>query len=219
MPGPRRSFFACSAGGGTASATVFVAGGHDEEKNALRSAMAYDAEADEWAPLPDMAVERDECRGAFLNGGFHVVGGYPTDRQGQFCKSAETFDVATWRWGAVEEDRLEDATCPMTCVDDGDGGEGRLYFVRSGHVVVEECGKWKEVAEVPEDAAVSTQLMTWQGKLLLVGSGSDGGGRVAYLLEVASDVDDGKKSKLTWHRMEVPEEYSGHVHAACCLEI
>lgn len=38
MPGPRRSFFACAAVGGK----VFVAGGHDEEKNALRSALAYD---------------------------------------------------------------------------------------------------------------------------------------------------------------------------------
>ncbi|KAE8810713.1 kelch repeat-containing F-box-like [Hordeum vulgare] len=60
MPGPRRSFFACAAVGGR----VFVGGGHDEEKNALRSAAAYDAEANAWAALPDMALQRDEARGS-----------------------------------------------------------------------------------------------------------------------------------------------------------
>ncbi|XP_065035195.1 F-box/kelch-repeat protein At1g80440-like [Musa acuminata AAA Group] len=39
--------------------------GHDDEKNALRSAIAYDVTADKWALLPDMARERDECRGDF----------------------------------------------------------------------------------------------------------------------------------------------------------
>uniref|UniRef100_A0A453NPJ5 F-box domain-containing protein n=2 Tax=Aegilops tauschii subsp. strangulata TaxID=200361 RepID=A0A453NPJ5_AEGTS len=75
MPGPRRSFFACAAAGGR----VFVAGGHDEEKNALRSAVAYDAEADAWAALPDMALERDEPRGICVGARFVVVGGYPTE--------------------------------------------------------------------------------------------------------------------------------------------
>ncbi|CAD6256381.1 unnamed protein product [Miscanthus lutarioriparius] len=45
MPGPCRSFFACAAVGGA----VYVAGGHDDEKNALRSALAYDPDADVWA--------------------------------------------------------------------------------------------------------------------------------------------------------------------------
>ncbi|KAI0491788.1 hypothetical protein KFK09_026048 [Dendrobium nobile] len=39
MPGPTRSFFACAA---SPSNQVFFAGGHDEEKNALKSAMVYD---------------------------------------------------------------------------------------------------------------------------------------------------------------------------------
>uniref|UniRef100_J3MFG8 F-box domain-containing protein n=1 Tax=Oryza brachyantha TaxID=4533 RepID=J3MFG8_ORYBR len=49
MPGPRRSFFACAAVG----EKVYVAGGHDEEKNALRSALAYEPDADAWAARPD----------------------------------------------------------------------------------------------------------------------------------------------------------------------
>jgi hypothetical protein len=41
--------------------TVFVAGGHDNQKNALQSAEVYDANADKWRTLPAMAEERDEC--------------------------------------------------------------------------------------------------------------------------------------------------------------
>lgn len=99
MPGPRRSFFACAAVGGK----VFVAGGHDEEKNALRSALAYDPDADAWAALPDMAEERDEPRGLCVDGKFLVVGGYPTPAQGRFVGSAEWFDPAAWAWGPVQE--------------------------------------------------------------------------------------------------------------------
>ncbi|RVW34114.1 F-box/kelch-repeat protein [Vitis vinifera] len=39
--------------------------GHDGEKNALKSALVYDVAKDEWAPLPDIARERDECKGVF----------------------------------------------------------------------------------------------------------------------------------------------------------
>ncbi|CAD6247098.1 unnamed protein product [Miscanthus lutarioriparius] len=78
MPGPRRSFFTCLAVGGA----VYVAGSHDDEKNTLRSALAYDPNADAWAQLPDMAEERDEPRGICVvaggGGRFLVVGGYPT---------------------------------------------------------------------------------------------------------------------------------------------
>ena len=59
MPGARRSFFACASDG---RRYLFVAGGHDEEKNALKSALVYDVEEDEWVSLPEMARERDECK-------------------------------------------------------------------------------------------------------------------------------------------------------------
>ena len=49
MPGARRSGL---------ERVVYVAGGHDGEKNALKSALVYDVAKDEWAPLPDMARER-----------------------------------------------------------------------------------------------------------------------------------------------------------------
>jgi hypothetical protein len=85
MPAPRRSFFACAAVG----RTVYVAGGHDEERNTLRSALAYDPEAEAWTEVPDMAVERDEPRGLCAGGRFLIVG------------SAEAFDPATSAWAPV----------------------------------------------------------------------------------------------------------------------
>ncbi|CAD6261044.1 unnamed protein product [Miscanthus lutarioriparius] len=78
MPGPRRSFFTCTAVGGA----VYVAGGHNDKKNVLQLALAYDPDADAWAQLSDMAEERDKPRGLCVAAGgggrFLVVGGYPT---------------------------------------------------------------------------------------------------------------------------------------------
>lgn len=67
-----RSFFACAV----VDRLVYVAGGHDNQKNALRSAEVYDPEADEWRALPPMAEERDECQGVAQDGRFCVVSGY-----------------------------------------------------------------------------------------------------------------------------------------------
>ncbi|CBI36182.3 unnamed protein product, partial [Vitis vinifera] len=115
MPGARRSFFGCAASG--LERVVYVG-----EKNALKSALVYDVAKDEWAPLPDMARESDECKGVFHRGKFHVIGGYCTEMQGRFERSAEAFDFANWEWDKAEEDFLEDSTCPRTCVDGGDMG-------------------------------------------------------------------------------------------------
>ncbi|KAJ0961484.1 hypothetical protein J5N97_001988 [Dioscorea zingiberensis] len=200
MPGPKRSFFACAAS--VDLAVVYVAGGHDEEKNALKSALAYDLARDEWAPLADMAEERDECRGVFSRGGFHVIGGYSTEMQGRFGETAESFNTATWRWGPVEEDKIREGTCPRTCVA---GEDGRIYMCLDGHVVVEDGVTWRVVAELPEGVRVGPFLLTWNDKLMVMG----GGAQFVYTLEK----DD------TWKRFDVPTEYSGHVQAACCLVI
>ncbi|MCD9643563.1 hypothetical protein HAX54_031146 [Datura stramonium] len=37
--------------------TILVAGGHDDEKNALKSVLSYDVVKDEWFTLPDMVME------------------------------------------------------------------------------------------------------------------------------------------------------------------
>lgn len=96
-----RSFFACGVVG---QSTVYVAGGHDNQKNALRSAEVYDANADEWRMLPAMAEERDECQGLSWEGDsrFWVVSGYSTENQGQFRSDAECFDPITGTWSRIE---------------------------------------------------------------------------------------------------------------------
>ncbi|XP_042497249.1 F-box/kelch-repeat protein At1g80440-like [Macadamia integrifolia] len=205
MPGVPRSFFACAS---DSDRMVFVAGGHDDGKNALRSAMVYDVAKDEWVPLPDMAQQRDECKGIFHAGKFHVIGGYRTDMQGRFEKSAEAFDVSTWQWNQVQEDMLEAGTCPRTCVADD---VGKIYRCWNGQVaVLEESGSWKAVAELPSDVRVGPCLVTWQGKLLVIGSATHGGFHMSYVLDLHC---------YKWTRVEAPEEYTGHAQAGCCLEI
>ena len=76
IPGVRRSFFGCSS---DSDQMVLVAGGHNDDKNALRSALAYDVAEDDWLPVPDMSMERDECKVVFQRGKFHVIGGYETE--------------------------------------------------------------------------------------------------------------------------------------------
>ncbi|XP_044498588.1 F-box/kelch-repeat protein SKIP20-like [Mangifera indica] len=95
-----RSFFACAVVGGS---KVYVAGGHDNQKNALKSAEVYDVEADEWRMLPEMEEERDECQGMSWDGDdrFWVVSGYGTESQGRFRADAECYNPATGIWSKV----------------------------------------------------------------------------------------------------------------------
>ncbi|KAF8648395.1 hypothetical protein HU200_064983 [Digitaria exilis] len=218
MPGPRRSFFACAAVEGH----VYVAGGHDEEKNALRSAMAYDPDADAWAQLPDMAEERDEPRGLCVAGGrFLVVGGYTTQEQGRFVGSAEAFDPATNAWEPVQEGFLDDGVCPRTCcvapAPETKTTE-RMYMIRDGHLVARDGAgnaQWRPVAQVPEDArTAATVSAISDGRVVVIGSGCHGGEQNVYVLR---EEEDGKGA--SWVRAPVPTEFSGHVQASCSLEI
>ncbi|KAM3191915.1 hypothetical protein ACQJBY_069260 [Aegilops geniculata] len=211
MPGPRRSFFATAAVGGA----VYVAGGHDEEKNALRSALAYDPDADAWTALPDMAEERDEPRGLCVGGRFLVVGGYPTQAQGRFAGSAEAFDPATTGWATVQEGLLEDGACPRTCCV-APGAE-RMYMLRDGNLVARDGGAsagWRTVASVPEDARTASTVSSIPGgRVVVIGSGCHGGDQTVYMLH-----DEAGKA-ASWARAPAPPEFSGHVQAACFLEI
>ncbi|KAF8027524.1 hypothetical protein BT93_E0430 [Corymbia citriodora subsp. variegata] len=205
MPGARRSFFGCASDG---DRVVLVAGGHDGEKNALRSALAYHVERDQWLSLPDMARERDECKAVFRRGKFHVVGGYSTEMQGNFERSSEEFDPATWWWGPVREDLLAASTCPTTCVD-GDGDDD-LYMCRDGEVLALRGLAWRAVAKVPADVCGPAHVTKWQGKLLVIGSPRSGGVQKVYMLDTSSG---------SWISIESPEKFSGHVQAGSCLEI
>lgn len=207
MPGGPRTFFACAS---DHDRTVYVAGGHDEEKNALRSALAYDVERDAWVQLPDMARERDECKAVFRNGVLLVVGGYCTEMQGRFERSAEEFDVAAWRWGMVEEEFLDDGACPRTCVDGGDAGEGKMYMCGGGDVVALEGNTWQTVAKVPSEIRNVACVGAWEGALLLIGSSGFGEPHMGFVLDLKNGA---------WTKLVNPEDYTGHVHSGCLLEI
>ena len=167
----------------------------------------YDVAKDEWAPLPDMARERDECKGVFHRGKFHVIGGYCTEMQGRFERSAEAFDFANWEWDKAEEDFLEDSTCPRTCVDGGDMG---MYMCHAGEVVALQDSRWQTVDKLPAEIRHTAYMTTWEGKLLVIGCRSFGEAHVAYMLDLKS---------RRGRKLVAPEEFCGHVQSGCCLEI
>ncbi|XVF86568.1 hypothetical protein PTKIN_Ptkin18bG0052500 [Pterospermum kingtungense] len=153
MPGVRRSMFGCAFDD---DRMVYVAGGHDDEKNALRSALAYDVAKDEWIPLPDMARERKECKGVVVHRGkLHAVGGYCTDMQGRRQKSAEVFNIATWRWEQVDDFFLKASTCPRTCTGGDDMDMYRVAYMTS-----------------------------WQNKLVVIGCSRSGEAHNAHVLNL-----------------------------------
>lgn len=220
MPGPRRSFFACAS---DSNRTMFVAGGHDEEKNAMRSALAYDVEEDRWVHLPDMIEERDECKGIFCDGMFRVIGGYSTEFQGRFGKSMESFDSVTGEWGPIEEETLEVGTCPRTttCYMGGNHAmtttvrRRKLYRCREGKLEVkdwEETGSlWTVVVDFPDEVKVAPCLVAVnEGSLFVVGSECHGGVHQGYVLDVENK---------RWSKVDLPEEFSGHVQTAYSLYI
>ncbi|XP_060205677.1 F-box/kelch-repeat protein At1g80440-like [Lycium barbarum] len=204
MPGCRRSFF---GSGSDSERTVYIAGGHDEEKNALKSAMAYDVSRDEWLQMPDMASERDECKCTFYEGKFHVIGGYETCMQGRFGTSAESFDVSTWQWDQVNEHFFESATCPRTCVE---GGDGKLYLCRDGDVLALGKSTWQVVTALPLELKNIAFVTAWRGKILMTGSMGFNEPYNTYVLDLES---------YKWTKMDTPVNFSGHVQSGCCLEM
>ncbi|KAF8010467.1 hypothetical protein BT93_J1180 [Corymbia citriodora subsp. variegata] len=187
---PRRaSFFAVGAHGGR----VYVAGGHDEGKNALRSAWAYDVGRGEWAELAPMSRGRDECEGVVVAGrSFWVVSGYGTEEQGGFEGSAEVYEFGTREWRRVEG-VWEPGRCPSSCV--GVGSDGGLF---------DWAGSGEEVR------AGTCRVELGGGRTLVAGSPYEGGRQGFYMAR-------GQNGKL--ERIGVHEEFSGFARAGCCVEI
>lgn len=183
----KRSFFAAAAVGGR----VYVAGGHDESKNALRSAWAYDPRSDEWAELPLLSQDRDECEGLAVNDGeFWVVSGYATERQGAFEASAEVYVPGAAEWRRIDG-AWERSRCPRSCA--GVASEGRLvnWAESNSEIRVGACG-------------VAMGELT-----LLTGSECQAAPQRFYF-----GGQDGKFEKI-----HVPGDFSGFVQSGCCVEI
>ncbi|KAF1865823.1 hypothetical protein Lal_00021824 [Lupinus albus] len=208
MPGQPRNFFACVS---DSHGRVFVAGGHDNEKNALRSVLEYDVTSDLWVPLPDMATERDECKAVFHHGKLNVVGGYSTEAQGQFGKSAEVFDFATWQWTLVDE-FLDYATCPRTLVDnsDDDNDDDNVYICREGELMVMEDSTWQKITTVPSEIRHVAHVGVFDGVVLVIGSSGYGEEHESLVFDVKSN---------TWKKLGSPEGFRGHVQTGWNLKI
>ncbi|KAL5563548.1 hypothetical protein UlMin_033295 [Ulmus minor] len=185
----KRSFFAV----GSHSGRVYVAGGHDENKNALDSAWVYDLRRDEWTELTRMSQGRDECVGRVVGGEFWVVSGYVTEHQGAFEPSVEVYEIETSRWRRVEG-AWEGGKCPRGCVY---GGKERLL-------------SWAELDAAVGVGTCGVELGT---RSLVTGSAYQGGTHGFYMVELK----EGQIGKL--ERVSVPEEFSGCVRSGCCVEV
>ncbi|KAL6996517.1 hypothetical protein U1Q18_006649 [Sarracenia purpurea var. burkii] len=206
MPGRGRLFFGCAQG---FDRTVYVAGGCDDNKNVLRSAMMYDVAKDEWIQLPDMTKERDGCKAVFHRGKILVVGGYSTEMQGRFQRDAEALDVTTRQWNHVQDDFLETATYLTTCVD---GGDGRIYTCHDFNVMAREGTTWQVVTALPDDMVIVFFMTAWQKNLLVMGYSHIGGPNRVYVMDLKHRI---------WTKLELSEKYkyTSDIDSGCCLEI
>ncbi|PIA60053.1 hypothetical protein AQUCO_00400730v1 [Aquilegia coerulea] len=185
----KRSFFAASA----IDDRVYIAGGHDESKNALKSAWIYDVRKDEWTELTQMSEERDECEGLIVGKEFWVVSGYGTEHQGIFEQSVESYELSTNQWKRIEG-KWGSNRCPRGCVSVGKNGSLMSWADLDAKVRVGTC-------------AVELGELT-----LVTGLAYQGATQGFFLVDM-------KKGDKKLERVDVPEEFSGFVQSGCCVEI
>ncbi|KAJ4705504.1 F-box/kelch-repeat protein [Melia azedarach] len=167
-------------------------GGHDENKNALSSAWAYDVSNDKWTELTRMSQERDECEGVVIGSEFWVVSGYKTERQGMFEGSAESYEFGSGEWKRAEN-AWKPNHCPRSCV--GVGREGKFF-------------SW---ADSDPEIRVGTCRVQIGERTFICGSDYQGGPQEYFVAE------EGQNGKL--RKLDVGEEYKGFVQSGCCVEI
>ncbi|KAI4317483.1 hypothetical protein L6164_025349 [Bauhinia variegata] len=190
----RRSFFAIGAFQGR----VYIAGGHDENKNALRTAWVYDVRRDQWTELNPMSQERDECEGMVVGDEFWVVSGYATERQGMFEGSADVYDFGSGQWRRVEG-VWKAGQCPRSCVG-----------------IHEKDGKMMSWGELDPGVRVGVCGVTLGSRALVGGAEYQEAPHRFYMVEILEN-HEGQKCKLT--RVSVSDEFSGFVQSGCCVEI
>uniref|UniRef100_A0A0E0K190 F-box domain-containing protein n=1 Tax=Oryza punctata TaxID=4537 RepID=A0A0E0K190_ORYPU len=185
---------------------VYVAGGHDESKNALRSAYAYDVAADAWRALPDMSEERDEPQLVATQGRMLAASGYPTDAQGAFKKTAERYTTTTTTTGDATAWSSEGDMAPNTAETCLSAVGGKVWAVGAGKGGVREWdgGAWRDVADGPPGMKACVKA---------VGVG-DGDGAAVF---VFGKVEDGKHAAWVthaggaarWRPVPVPPGFGG----------
>ncbi|CAO1942056.1 unnamed protein product [Urochloa humidicola] len=215
-----RSFFGCAGGGGDDDdGDIYIAGGHDGSKNALRSAFAYAVAADAWRALPDMAEERDEPQlVAAPGGGVLAASGYPTEAQGAFKKTAERYAAAGGAAAWTDEgDVVPDAA--ETCLA---SVRGTVWAVGAGKGGMREwdgaARAWREVADGPPGVEKCVKAV-----------GVGGGAAVFVFGTVADGAAEGSKysawvmeaggAGAPWKRVPVPFGFAGFVYSAASVRV
>ncbi|CAD6244038.1 unnamed protein product [Miscanthus lutarioriparius] len=213
-----RSFFGCAGGDGN----VYIAGGHDECKNALRSAFAYSVAADDaWRALSDMSEERDEPQLVVVATPGRVLlaaSGYLTEAQGAFRNTAERYHAGGDAWTSGEGYVIPGGdTAGKTCLA---SVRGTVWAVGAGKDGVREwdgdARAWRDVADGPPGMKACVKA---------VGVGN--GGAVFVFGTVADAAADGVKysawvmeaSGGAWKRVPVPSEFGGFVYSAAAVSI
>ncbi|GAB4851489.1 hypothetical protein Ancab_030891 [Ancistrocladus abbreviatus] len=187
----KRSLFAI----GAISGKIFIAGGHDEDKNALNTAWVYDIEKDEWAELTRMSEERDECQGLVIGSEFWVVSGYDTASQGMFKRTAEVYNAELAQWQKVDD--VWD-TCQNPRLSIGVNKDGKLF-------------NWADIDSMVRVGTCAVEL----GNRALV-RGSNYPGEIRRYFSVERD-ENGQYG--AFKELKVPEEFSGFIQSACHVEI
>lgn len=182
-----RSFFAVGASNGK----IFIAGGHDDGKNALKTAYCYDLESNEWTELTHMNEERDECEGVIIGSEFWVVSGYDTDGQGRFKGSADVLNLETGEWRR-SEDAWKAGECPRGRVAVGKDGELTCWGESNPGVQV---GFGLDLGDRALVQGVQQGMFTMEDK----------------------KKKEGQNDKLV--KLSVPAEFLGFVHSGCQVEI
>ncbi|KAI4300648.1 hypothetical protein L6164_034000 [Bauhinia variegata] len=182
-----RSFFAA----GEYAGKILIAGGHDENKNALCSAFAYDPRSDRWCELPPMCQDRDECQAFVMGSEFLVVSGYGSDNQGNFETSADSYNIETGRWRRMEN-VWERGQCPRSCT--GLGKDGKLF-------------SW---AEHEAAVRVGTCAVDLNGSTILFGSPYQGEAQGFYIVN---------RQNRKLEKTAVRDGFQGLVQTGCSVEI
>ncbi|KAK9672136.1 hypothetical protein RND81_12G079300 [Saponaria officinalis] len=229
---PQESFFAAAAVDGG----VYVVGGHDARKNALRTAEVYDVEADEWRKLPEMAEERDECHGIVLKDEnnsvkFWVVSGYGTESQGRFRSDGEYYNPETNTWVKIENIWPYAGDSPKYTVVTGDS---RWMSVINGDVkefdFEEKAWKTVNMGRIPKSVSGSSSISMVDvggGRMMVMGNGErcgdggcDGGGECkeegcggegVYMVEEKIREEGDKKGEIDWNweHVHAPNNFLG----------
>eukprot|EP00249_Psilotum_nudum_P002510 c15586_g1_i1 orf=156-1247(+) len=208
-----RSFFAC----GVMDKFVVVAGGHDDNKNALKTAEIYNLQLDEWQPLPNMSQERDECKGAVVDGKWYVISGYATDSQGQFVRSADVLDLhsnSNWR---VVEDMWPVATCPALIVS----LNSQLFSIQRHELLRYNFkeNSWNAIDSIPDSITIATCSAALQGSIFVTGysrTDQNQGNSSVFIYTLAKGTD----GKGNWAIIKSEDKFDGvAAQVACPIQI